>query len=51
MLIAFLIICAVLLTGLCIYALLKAASDADDITESMQEMIQEQAAKQSHTEP
>lgn len=39
MLIAVLIICAVILTGFCLYALLKAASDADEITEHIQEHI------------
>lgn len=41
MVLTILIICAVILTGICIYALLKAASDADDITETLQEHIRQ----------
>lgn len=39
MLTAILVICAVILTVFCLYALLKAASNADEIIEHIQEHI------------
>lgn len=41
MLLIFLVIFAIALTILCIYALMKSASNADDITEALQESFQE----------
>ncbi len=43
MFLIFLIVFALILTAFCIYALLRAASMADDITETVYEHIQEQS--------
>lgn len=42
MLLIFLVVIAISLMILCIYALLKSASNADDITETIQEHFKEQ---------